>query len=168
MTGMIDAILNYSKMISGPIKTEKVDVTELLDEIVDEFAIPSEFTIKFSKELTVLNSHKTKLKQVFSNLISNAVKYHNHSNGLIEVFANEKDEGFEFIIKDDGPGIDPKHHKRIFEIFKTLEVDAKKKSSGVGFAIVAKIIADLKGTIDLDSDVGKGASFKLTHPELKS
>ena len=168
MISMIDAILNYSKVTSGPLKMEKVNVQELLNEIFDELAIPSEFIIKFSTQLPVLISHRTKLKQVFSNLISNAVKYHNRPNGLIEISANEKDEEFEFVIKDDGPGIDPKYHKRIFEIFKTIEADSKKKSSGVGLAIVEKIIKDYRGTIDVESDVGKGASFKFMHPKIKS
>jgi len=168
MAGMIDAILNYSKVTSGSFKMEQVDVQELLDEIIDELAIPAEFTLRFSPKLPVLISHRTKLKQVFSNLISNAVKYHNHTNGLIEISANEKDEEFEFAVTDDGPGIAPKYHKRIFEIFKTIETDSKKKSSGVGLAIVAKIVNDFKGTIDLESDVGKGASFKFTHPKLES
>jgi PAS domain S-box-containing protein len=168
MTSMIGAILNYSKVTSGPLKMEKVDVQELLNEIIGEIAIPSEFAIKCSIQLTDFISHRTKLKQVFSNLISNAVKYHNRPNGLVEIFASEKDEEFEFIVTDDGPGIDPKYHKRIFEIFKTLEGDSKKKSSGVGLAIVAKIIKDFKGVIDVESDVGKGASFKFTHPKIKS
>ncbi|MFT4580154.1 MAG: signal transduction histidine kinase [Nitrospinales bacterium] len=166
MTSMIGAILNYSKATSGPLKMEEVDVRELLNEIIDELAIPSEFTIKFSTHLPVLISHRIKLKQVFSNLISNSVKYHNRSNGLIEVSASENDEEFEFAVTDDGPGIAPTYHKRIFEIFKTIEVDTQKKSSGVGLAIVEKIVKDFKGTIKLESDVGKGASFKFTHPKL--
>ncbi len=168
MTTMIDAILNYSKVTSGPVKMEKFDAQELLNEIVEEIAIPEAFVIKFSTQLPVLISHRTKLKQVFSNLISNAVKYHNRSNGLIEISVNEKDEEFEFAVIDDGPGIAPNHHKRIFEIFKTIEADSNKKSSGVGLAIVAKIIKDFKGTIDLESDIGKGATFKFTHPKFKS
>ncbi len=168
MTSMIDGILNYSKVTSGPLKMEKVDVQELLNEIVDEIAIPEDFVIKFSTQLPVLISHRIKLKQVFSNLISNAVKYHNRSNGLIEISANEKDEEFEFTVRDDGPGIAPRYHKHIFEIFQTIEADSKLKSSGVGLAIVAKIINDFKGTIDLDSDVGKGAVFKFSHPKLKN
>ena len=123
---------------------EEVDVQELLNEIFDELSIPSEFTINFTTQLPVIISHRTKLKQVFSNLISNAVKYHNRSNGLIEISATERNEEFEFAVTDDGPGIAPNYHKRIFEIFKTIEVDSKKKSSGVGLAIVEKIVKDCK------------------------
>jgi signal transduction histidine kinase len=168
MSSMIDAILNYSKVTSGPLKVEKVDVQELLNEIFDELSIPSEFTIKFATQLPVITSHRTKLKQVFTNLISNAVKYHNRSNGLIEISANEKDDEFEFVVADDGPGIAPRYHKRIFEIFRAIGADTKKESSGVGLAIVEKIVKDFKGTIELESDVGKGASFKFTHPKLNS
>ena len=166
MAGMIGAILNYSKETSGPLKMEKVDVQDLLNEIFDELTIPFEFAIKFSTQLPVIISHRTKLKQVFSNLISNAVNYHDRPNGLIGIAANEKDKEYEFVVTDDGPGISPKYHKRIFEIFKTIETDSQKKSSGVGLAIVAKIVKDFKGTIDLESDIGKGASFKFTHPKF--
>jgi signal transduction histidine kinase len=167
MTSMIDAILNYSKVTSGPLKMEEVDVQELLNEIISELAIPSKFLVKFSTKLPVFISHRTKLKQVFSNLISNAIKYHNRPNGLIEISASKKDEEFEFVVTDDGPGIAPKYHKRIFEIFKTIEGESKKKSSGVGLAIVAKIVKDFRGTLVVESDVGKGASFKFTHPKIK-
>jgi signal transduction histidine kinase len=167
MATMIDAILNYSRLTSGPLSTEQVDVQELLDETIDELAIPSEFSIKFATQLPVLTSHRTKLKQVFSNLISNAVKYHDRPNGLIEISAKKKDDEFEFAITDDGPGIAPSYHKRIFEIFKTIEAGNQKKSSGVGLAIVEKIVKDFKGTVEVESEVGKGASFKFTHPNLK-
>jgi signal transduction histidine kinase len=168
MTSMIDAILKYSKVTRGSLKMEQVDLQILLDEIIDELAIPAEFTLAFSPNLPVFISHRTKLKQVFSNLISNAVKYHNRPNGFIKISANEKDEEFEFVVTDDGPGIAPKYHKRVFEIFKTIGADSEKESSGVGLAIVAKIIKDFKGAIELESDVGKGASFKFTHPKLDS
>lgn len=168
MSSMIDAILNYSRVTSGPLELEKVDVQELLNETINELAIPSKFAIKYSTQLPIIISHRTKLKQVFSNLISNAVKYHDRPNGLIEISANEKDEEFEFVVADDGPGISPVYHKRIFEIFKTIEADSKKKSSGVGLAIVERIVKDFKGTIELNSDVGKGASFKFTHSKVNN
>ncbi len=77
----------------------------------------------------------------------------------------DKGEEFEFSIKDDGPRITPEYHKNIFEIFQTIETDSEKQSSGIGLAIVKKIVKDFKGTIDLDSDIGKGAIFRFTHPK---
>lgn len=167
MASMVDAILNYSKVTSGPLKMEKVDTQELLNEIIEELAIPPNFEIKFSTHLPVLISHRIKLKQIISNLISNAIKYHDRSSGVIEISAAEKDEVFEFVISDDGPGVDPKYHDRIFEIFKTIPTNNVSRSTGVGLAIVAKIIKDFKGSIELESDVGKGASFKFAHPKFK-
>lgn len=165
MHDMIDGILKYSKATSGMSEREKIDLGALIKEILDELYIPSGFSIQISPNLPTILSHRTKLKQVFSNLISNAITYHDQKKGIIKIMAKEKKEEFEFVVEDDGPGIDPACHERIFQIFNTLEPESKKKSSGVGLAIVKKIVKDLMGTIELDSEVGKGASFRFTHPK---
>ncbi|MBC8284606.1 MAG: HAMP domain-containing histidine kinase, partial [Nitrospinae bacterium] len=111
----------------------------------------------------IVKSNSTKLKQTFSNLISNAFNHHDRENGKIVISALENDENFEFVVKDDGPGIAPQYHEKVFQIFNTLGVNSKKSSTGIGLAIVKKIVNEFEGEIFVESDVGKGASFKFTH-----
>ncbi len=163
MDKMIEGIFTYSKAISKNSEMKKVDLKLLLDEIVDELVVPSQFIIEYSEKLPIITSHRTKLKQVLSNLIGNSVKHHDKKNGHIIISVQENEEDFEFEIKDDGPGIAPMFHEKIFQLFNTMGDEPKKGSTGIGLAIVKKIITEFDGVISLDSEIGKGVSFKFTH-----
>lgn len=163
MEKMIEGVFNYSKATRASSEMEPVDLSSLLNEIVDELALPSSFIIELPSNLPIVKSNSTKLKQIFSNLISNAFNHHDRENGKIVISALENDENFEFVVKDDGPGIAPQYHEKVFQIFNTLGVNSKKSSTGIGLAIVKKIVNEFEGEIFVESDVGKGASFKFTH-----
>ncbi|PSF38003.1 hypothetical protein C7H19_08050 [Aphanothece hegewaldii CCALA 016] len=105
------------------------------------------------------------LTQVFSNLISNAIKHHHRPDGQIIVSATEKGDGYEFIISDDGPGIAPEHHEKIFGIFQTLKAKDTKDSTGIGLSIVKKILETEGGAIVLESELGMGTTFRFTWPK---
>ncbi len=102
---------------------------------------------------------------MFSNLISNSVKYHNGCNCKIDLYCLEKDEHYEFTVKDNGIGIAPEYHERIFKIFQTLREKHEIESTGIGLSIVKKIIEDKKGSIKLKSRTGEGAAFTFTWPK---
>lgn len=108
---------------------------------------------------------KLLLTQVFSNLISNAIKHHHRPDGQIIVSANEKGNGYEFIICDDGPGIAPEHHEKIFGIFQTIKASNTKDSTGIGLSIVKKILETEGGAIALESELGMGTTFRFTWPK---
>jgi signal transduction histidine kinase len=105
---------------------------------------------------------------VFTNLISNAVKYHDRTEGKILITCNEKDDYYEFSVKDDGPGIESQYHEKIFIIFQTLKERDAFESTGVGLAIVKKILDDKKCTIKVVSDKGKGSLFIFTWPKMSA
>ena len=115
-----------------------------------------------------LSGDKTKLQQVFSNIIGNAIKYNDKNPGLIEIYCNERKEDYEFTISDNGPGIAKAHHDKIFVIFQTLHSRDTLESTGVGLAIVKKIIEEGGGEIRVDSDKGRGAKFIFTIPKISS
>ncbi len=100
--------------------------------------------------------------QVFTNLISNAIKYHPYNSGNIAISVTEQDEFYEFAVADDGLGIDPKYHDRIFGIFQTLQARDVIESTGIGLSIVKKIVEDRGGKIRIESQLGEGATFYFT------
>ena len=102
------------------------------------------------------------LKQVFTNLIGNAIKYHDRPHGKIDILAIDREYLWQFTVSDDGPGIAPEHHKKIFGIFQTLKGRAENQGSGVGLAIVQKIVESRGGNVWVESALGQGSAFAFT------
>jgi signal transduction histidine kinase len=119
-------------------------------------------SIKIRAPLPIFATHKQPLQQVFSQLIDNAIRHHPTQIGMVAISARDLGECYEFTISDDGDGIDPQYHERIYRIFQTLTARDLRENIGVGLAIVKKIVAAEGGTIELESDVGVGATFKFT------
>jgi signal transduction histidine kinase len=137
---------------------------ELINEI-KELIVPPDFTFTIQEPMPVFYTDKLRLQQVFMNLISNAVKYQRQENKRIEIACKEVDGDYHFSITDNGIGIPKKYHDKIFVMFQTLREKDQTESTGVGLAIVKKIIEEKKGSIKVHSDIGKGASFVFTWPK---
>lgn len=162
---LINGLLEYARIGRSKRIVEEVSVKQMLEEVVD-LVVPDSFTVVMKGSLPQLPAERIRLEQVFANLLSNAVKHHDKPTGIITITAEEKDDYFIFTIEDDGPGIEPEYHEKIFGIFQTLRERNTKESTGVGLAIVKKIIDDQKGTISVTSAPGKGAAFKFTWPKV--
>ncbi len=117
--------------------------------------------------IDVFDAERFKLEQVFTNLISNAVKSIQHEKGHITISCQKFAQHYEFSIKDNGIGIEPEYHEKIFELFQTLREKDEKESTGIGLAIVKKIIDEQHGTIKVKSTLNQGAEFIFTWPSLK-
>jgi light-regulated signal transduction histidine kinase (bacteriophytochrome) len=164
MEDLINGLLDYAKTREKG-KPEETDVTALVTEIVEEI-VPRTFHVDMIG-LPVMFAERLKLEQVFTNLISNAVKYTQQEKGHIIVNAKELPNGYEFSVKDNGIGIDPEYHEKIFEIFQTLREKNEKESTGIGLAIIKKIIEDQHCTIRVNSTPGAGSEFIFTWPRIK-
>jgi len=166
MEDLINGILQYSR--AGRISAElsPTDTSDMIHGIMDMLGVDDRFTIKISPHMPSFDCARTPLAQVFSNLISNAIKYHDKDNGTIEINVHDRDSEYEFVVCDDGPGIDPQYHEVIFGIFQTLHSRDEIESTGIGLAVVKKIIADQKGKIWLNSEPGKGTCFHFTWPKI--
>lgn len=105
---------------------------------------------------------RLRLEQVFTNLISNSVKNTPHSNGHIVISCKDIGGSYQFSVNDNGIGIDPVCHKKIFEIFQALREKNEKGSTGAGLVIVKKIIDEQHGTIAVNFKAGEGAEFIFT------
>lgn len=162
METLISGILEYSKVGRITEKAETVDVNDLVKEVLEMLVPPPTFAISIPDRMPVLVTQRVKLQQVFSNLISNAIKYHDTSKGMITIGYTQLGDRHEFYVQDDGPGIDPRFHGKVFQIFQTLESRDKVEGTGIGLSIVQKIVGDNSGTIRLESERGKGAKFIFT------
>jgi len=161
MENLINGLLDYAR-IREKSTPEQTDVAKLVKDIVEDI-VPRNFHVVI-ENLPVIYIQRLKLQQVFTNLISNAVKYNGRPDGKITITGKELPNSYEFSVKDNGIGIDPEYHEKIFEIFQTLREKNEEQSTGIGLAIIKKIIEDQHCTIRVKSMPGKGAEFIFTWP----
>ncbi len=162
MEALINGVLEYSRVGRLRTELEVVDVEALLAEVIDSLAPPPGFTVKVMPGMPTLITERLLLEQVFANLISNGIKHNHRPNGKIVISGEDKTDFYEFAVADDGPGIAPEFHEKVFVIFQTLEPRDKVENTGVGLAIVKKIIEDKGGTIYLESKLEQGTIFRFT------
>ncbi|MGN6396595.1 MAG: sensor histidine kinase [Mucilaginibacter sp.] len=163
MADLIDGLLEYARIGRGKYPREIVNVADLIREIAD-LVVPEGYQLTM-KNLPVLSTEKILLAQVFGNLLSNAVKYTPQQGAEIEVSCIEHRNFYEFAVSDNGIGIEQEYHKKIFEMFQTLREKHDEESTGIGLAIVKKIIEGNEGTVRVVSSAGKGTRFLFTWPK---
>ena len=166
MEAMIEAILQYSRIDRTEVLSETVDVKALLTEVIDLLSPPTRIAISLDDQMPVLHTPRLRLYQVFQNLLSNAIKHQNKPSGQIHVGARTHGGWVEFSVTDDGPGIAPKFQERIWVIFQTLEARDRVENTGVGLALVKKIVEGQGGIVSVESQEGQGATFKFTWPQF--
>ena len=162
MDGLIQGLLTYSRVGRNRNPATVVDVGKIVNNAIDSISPPPEFKIAIATELPTLNTQALMLEQVFTNLISNAIKYHDRPEGTITISAIDKGNFYQFAVADDGIGIEPQYHERIFKIFQTLQARDTIESTGIGLSIVKKIVEDMGGEVSLKSELDKGSTFYFT------
>jgi PAS domain S-box-containing protein len=163
LQGLLDGLLEYSRTgISAP-QFEKLSVAELVADIIALTPPPPGFTVTCLPGLPRICTSATPLRVVLDNLIGNALKHHDKSTGNVTVSMRLRQGVAEFCVSDDGPGIPRQFHDRVFGIFQTLASRDLRESSGVGLAIVKKMIEVNGGKIRIESDPpARGTSFIFT------
>jgi PAS domain S-box-containing protein len=162
MEATIDGLLDYARVGISVETIESVSIAELLADVIDSIAPPPTFTIELPPELPILSTRRLPLFQVFANLIGNGIKHHDAEDGSIQISIEDRGDCYEFAIADDGPGIAPEHHDRMFKIFQAVNPQNRSDSTGIGLAIVKKIVEAEGGTIWLESEIGQGTTFYFT------
>lgn len=161
MEALINDILSYSSVSNKEnLQTKEIDLNILIGEIKNIVLIPENITISIKKKLPIINGDITRIQQLFQNMIGNAVIYTDKEIGKIEIDHEDKKTYYLFKIKDNGIGIKKEHHQKIFKMFQS--VGDNKNSSGIGLAIVKKIIDLYEGDIWLESEPGIGTTFYFT------
>lgn len=159
---LIQGILEYARTNQEIIPKEELSLKSLIGEVMETLPPRANVSLALPANMPELYTEKLPLFQVFLNLISNAVKYSDKHTAEISIFYEEQPGFYKFYIQDNGPGIAVNHHQKIFKIFQTLKERDSFESTGVGLAIVKKILDARKEIITLDSDLGRGATFAFT------
>jgi signal transduction histidine kinase len=166
MKQLIEDLLEYSRIDSVKLNPEIVNINDLLFMI--QYELKS--TIEEKKPIIILNNipeaiaaDYTKLKQVFQNLITNAIKFHKKDEfPKIEISCKDENEFWKFTVKDSGIGIKPAYFERIFVLFQKLHTNKEYEGTGLGLAICKKIIEQHQGQIWIESEVNVGTTFHFT------
>jgi len=153
--------LNVSEQALAAVDTEAVLAGVLMNL---DSSIRESGTKITHDPLPEVTSDFVQLGQVFQNLIGNSIKYRSQAAPCIHISAEEQDDQWLFSFKDNGLGIDPRYHEQIFGIFKRLH-GREYPGTGIGLALVKRIVERQGGRIWVESEVGQGATFKFTVPK---
>jgi signal transduction histidine kinase len=162
MDRLLNDLLQYSRAGRKESRPAAVDTRALIGDVVEILHLPPQFTVHVDENLPTLHTPPTALHRVFQNLIENAVKHRTRDDGTATISYEDLGDFVEFAVQDDGPGIAPQYHQKIFQIFQTLNRRDEVEASGMGLAIVRKTVEMYGGRIAVQSDVGKGAIFRFT------
>jgi light-regulated signal transduction histidine kinase (bacteriophytochrome) len=165
MRDLIDGVLQYSRIGRAEEKNSDVNLNHLVTEIIDGIAPPETLRIHVEEDLPVVHCEPTRIMQVLQNLISNAVKYMDKPEGRITIGCEDQGTCWRFGVSDNGPGIDSQYFESIFRMFQTLAPRDQFESTGVGLAVVKRIVEMYGGSIWVESTVGQGSTFYFTLPK---
>ncbi len=163
MSDLIAGVAAYSKATLSDAVPVAVDMNAVLADVRALVLLPPHLTLEIGANLPPTWGNKTKLLQVFLNLISNAIKYNNQENGLVRVSGEIHGPDAHYCVEDNGPGIAPALREKVFTLFEK-GTSTRTDSQGIGLAIVHKVVTALGGSISIDTSPLGGARFALVLP----
>lgn len=166
MEQLLEDLLNYSRIgrVTDDRFRDKVNGKDMMDNILALLSPPEHIRVSFSDTFNQVTVARMPLQQMLYNLVANAIKHHDKDKGAITVTAKILDNEYVFTVQDDGPGIESKYHKKIFEIFRTLKPRDQVEGSGIGLSVVKKYADIYGGRIELSSSAGEGCCFTVVWP----
>jgi signal transduction histidine kinase len=164
MHNFIDGVLDYGRVGRVKAKLVPTNLNELLREVIDMVAPPHNIVITAEGELPVVGCEPTHIMQVFQNLISNAVRFIDKPKGRIGIGCVEENGSWKFSVTDNGPGIEKKYFKKIFELFQTFYRHNEPQGTGIGLWVVKRIVQMYGGEVWVESELGAGSTFFFTWP----
>jgi signal transduction histidine kinase len=159
MESLIEGILEYSRAGRTHSTPERVDVGTLVREVADLLSPSEDVIIEMDAALPTILAEKLPLQQVFLNLIGNALKHAGRPDTVVTITCRDAGRFCEFRVSDNGPGIAPEYRERIWGIFQTLEARDKVEGTGIGLALVKKLVEAQGGSVWVESQPGEGATF---------
>ena len=162
MEQLLADLLEYSRAgrVDSAKETFRVDC--LIQEIQETIEWPDDMQLVIDCELPAIETERGPLARVLQNLMTNAVKYRRDDSPRLTISARRLDDLVEFSVADNGPGIEPQYHSQIFEMFKRLHNQDEIEGSGMGLALIKRLIESFGGTIAVQSQAGQGATFRFT------
>jgi PAS domain S-box-containing protein len=169
MGELIDDLLAFSRLGRMEMAISEINMTELVKSVIEEEIMRNSNEIEFIiNELLPSKGTQTLIKQVWINLISNAIKYSSHNtNPRIEIGSYIKNNTTVYYVKDNGAGFDMRYYDKLFGVFQRLHSQDEFEGTGIGLAIVQKIINRHKGTVWAESKLDEGSCFYFSLPTIK-
>jgi signal transduction histidine kinase len=164
LSALIDAILAYSRAGRSRDDRMPVALAPLVQNTIDLLMPPPHIQVLVLDALPALTIEAVKVQQVFQNLLSNAVDFMDKPQGRVTVSCVREDAVWRFSVADNGPGIEERHFTRIFQLFQTLASRDERERTGVGLALVKKIVELEGGRVWVQSTPGQGSCFHFTLP----
>jgi PAS domain S-box-containing protein len=165
MEALIEGLLEYSRAGRVHQEPERVDTGRLVRDIIDLLAPAETVTVSVAPDLPTLTTARLPLQQVLLNLIGNALKHANREHAEVVISAADAGPSIEFSVRDNGQGIPREFQDRIWGIFQTLEARDKIEGTGIGLALVRKLVDAEGGRVWVESEPGQGANFKFLWPK---
>jgi PAS domain S-box-containing protein len=167
METLLDDLLTYSRVGSTDTVASETGLADIFTSIVEVLNPPAHIQVRVEGELPVIVMASAQLEQVLRNLINNAIKHHDKPNGEVVLSATRVGDFVEFVVRDDGPGILPQFHDKIFQLFQTLKRRDEVEGSGMGLALVKKLVEQQNSCVTVHSQGnGTGAEFRFQWPIL--
>jgi PAS domain S-box-containing protein len=165
METLLDDLLTYSRVGSTDTVASETSLADIFTSIVEVLNPPAHIQVRLESELPVIIMASAQLEQVLRNLINNAIKHHDKPNGEVVLSGKRVGDFVEFVVRDDGPGILPQFHDKIFQLFQTLKRRDEVEGSGMGLALVKKLVERQNSCVTVHSQGnGTGAEFRFQWP----
>ena len=165
---LVGDLLELSRVGRGSGEIEAIDLGVFLQNLITTLNLSSEIEVVIGNNLPTIEADPVILRQIFENLIGNAIKFNPLVHKRVELgWLPAGDGRYELFVRDNGIGIEPRHHEQIFGVFQRLHTREDYKGSGLGLAIVKKAASKLHGSVRLESEVGKGSTFYVALPKTQ-
>lgn len=164
MHNLIEDLLAYSRIITKGKEFTAVNMADVIEQVLINLkvSLDENCAIVTHDPLPTINADESQMIQLLQNLIENSIKYRGENDPRIHINAQDNDEEWSFNVRDNGIGMDPKHTKQIFMIFKRLHTNQEYEGTGIGLAIIKRIVDRHYGNVGVESELGKGSNFFFT------
>lgn len=165
---LLKDLLAYSQAGNEKGSVAEISIAKIVAETTELLDYDQSFEICYTGVQDDFITYETPVRQILLNLLNNAIKHHDQDTGLIIVDVIHENDRLNFTVQDDGPGVAPSYHDKIFGLFQTLRSRDEVEGSGIGLAIIRKLVERYGGTIHIESDpsVERGSKFIFDLPEL--
>jgi signal transduction histidine kinase len=169
METLLDDLLIYSRVGRTDMAVRETKLADIFDSIIEVLNPPAHIQVRVEGELPVIVAASAQLEQVLRNLVNNAIKHHDKPNGEVVLSAMRVGDFVEFVVRDDGPGIAPQFHEKIFQLFQTLKRRDEVEGTGMGLTIVKKLVEQQNCRVTVHSQGnGTGTAFRFRWPTSPS
>jgi light-regulated signal transduction histidine kinase (bacteriophytochrome) len=165
---LVEDLLEFSRVGRRSVPTQAIDVGIFLEELIASLALSPDVEVVMGNDWPTIDTEPTLLREIFQDLIRNAVKFNHASHKRVEIgWHPAGEERYELFVRDNGIGIDPRYHEQIFGVFQRLHTREEYEGTGVGLAIVKKATNKLHGSVRVESKIGEGSTFFVALPKTQ-